>query len=517
MDFTKYGESFEKLHQKHQEYLKVADKRVVGVLNKMLKEALQTGDPQLIGYVYHSIAFAEHFIMGRYQRFLKNLRLSATYLLSSSDQSEMMHVYYLIAIDSMNNGLNDIAVLYFREARSIAEETGQETSAAILDESIGHILMNIGQHKEARKYLKRSMAVIKKDKKHPHYFSNLTSNYMNDAMACLELNKYTEAHKSFGKVRGFIEKHPNEFKIGTRIHFELLRLRLALIDEDEQESSAGYSELLSLLRADSTSHMYMAEIKKLCDILIEKKEYERIDELIKTIEDNGIAPNAVDALRLMNAIKIDYYAASGITDSLSESYNMQDEIHALAQARRKSLSIYITGLIKLTTDLRKERDRILARQDMLINMTETDALTGLSNRYGANVKIDEAFERAYKNKTELGIVYIDVDGLKEINDSKGHREGDRYLVSLADVLRNQSEKEEFFASRFGGDEFVLIFEERTDDEIEKCIDAVREASGVKFSAGIYNDIPHGRQKSWDFLEFADMELYKEKKFKKRAR
>ena len=60
----------------------------------------------------------------------------------------------------------------------------------------------------------------------------------------------------------------------------------------------------------------------------------------------------------MNAIKIDYYAASGISDSLSERYNMQDEIHALAQARRKSLSIYITGLVKLTTDLRKERRKI---------------------------------------------------------------------------------------------------------------------------------------------------------------
>jgi|GEM_PF-5846929 len=517
MDFNKYGESFEKLHQKHQEYLKLADKRVIGVLNKMLKEALLTGDQQLIGYVYHSIAFAEHFIMGRYPRFLKNLRLAATYLLRSSDQSEMMHVYYLIAIDSMNKGLNDIAVLYFREARNIAEETEQETSAAILDESIGHILLNIGRYKEARKYLKRSLAGIKKDKSHPHYFSNLTSNYMNDAMACLELNKYKEARQSYEKVKSFIEKHPNELKIGTRIHFELLRLRLALIDGDNQEAADSYNELLSLGQADSTAHMYMIEIKKLCDILIEKKKYEWIEETINSIEENGIAPDAADALRVLTSIKIDYYRATGNSSKLKESYKMQDEVHALTQARRESLSIYIGGLIRLTTDLRKERDRIFARQQMLINMTETDSLTKLPNRYGANNKLDEAFEKAYTGKTELGVVYIDVDGLKEINDSKGHLEGDKYLISLSEVLAKQSEKEDYFASRFGGDEFVLIFEDKEDKEISECIDAVRKESGVKFSAGLYNDIPHGRQKSWDYLEFADMELYKEKKYKKRER
>jgi diguanylate cyclase (GGDEF)-like protein len=110
-----------------------------------------------------------------------------------------------------------------------------------------------------------------------------------------------------------------------------------------------------------------------------------------------------------------------------------------------------------------------------------------------------------------------VDGLKEINDTKGHLEGDKYLISLAKVLKKQSAKEGYFAARIGGDEFVLIVEGKTDEEIERCINAVREESGVKFSAGTFNDVPHGRQKSWDYLEFADMELYKEKKYKKRLR
>ena len=517
MDFTKYGESFEKLHQKHQEYLKIADKRVISVLNKMLKEAMLTNDQQLIGYIYHSIAFAEHFIMGRYQRFIKNLEQASAYLLRCPDQSELVHVYYLIAIDAMNKGLNDIAVLYFREARSIAEETDQETAAAILDESIGHILMNIGQHKEARKYLKRSLAGVKKDKEHPHYYSNMASNYINEALACLELQKNEEARAAYEKAKVFIDKHPDEFRIGTHINFELLRFRIALIEENDNEASECYKEFLTLMHKDSASHMYMDEIRKLFKVLMEKKKYDWAEGILNAIDQNGIAPDAVDALKHFAGIKTDYYKAIGEKEKLIETYMLQDEIQELEQEKRKSLSRYLEGLIKFTTDLRKEREIIFARQEVLINMTELDTLTNLYNRYGANAKLDEAFEKAYLEESLLGIVYIDVDGLKEINDTKGHLEGDKYLISLAKVLKEQSEKEGYFAARIGGDEFVLIFEGRTDEEVDKCIAAIREESSVKFSAGTYNDIPHGRQKSWDYLEFADMELYKEKKYKKRSR
>ena len=136
MDFSQYSQEFQALHQQHQAYLQVADKRVMTVLEEMLQEALKTENPELIGYVYHSMAFAEHFVMGRYKNYLKYLSLSATYLLRAKDPAEMMHIYYLVAIDSMNKGLNDIAAHYFYEARLIAEISHLETSAAVLDDAL---------------------------------------------------------------------------------------------------------------------------------------------------------------------------------------------------------------------------------------------------------------------------------------------------------------------------------------------------------------------------------------------
>lgn len=515
MDFSKYDQSLQELHRQHQAYLQVADKRVMSVLRTMLHQALDLNDTELIGYVYHSMAFAEHFIMGRYQPFLKNLALSARYLLRCQDQSELMHVYYLVAIDSMNMGLNDISAYYFREARNIAEATGQNTSAAVLDQSIGHILLQLGQAKEARRYIKKSLQVVKKDKKHPHYFSNFTANYMNDVIACLELNLLEQAKKSFRTVTAFMEKHPNVFRSGTYLDYELLHLRLAVTEGDQKEAAVSFEKLVSLMKEDSMLHLYIEEIRKLISLLISRGQYAWIEEILAIIDDKGISPDAVDALKVMAGIKIDYYKASGQTEKLRDSYRELDSVYEMAAARQASSRVYINSLVQFTTNLRKEREELLARQNELINMREVDPLTQLPNRYSANIKLDEAFERAYHDKTKLGIVYLDVDGLKQTNDTKGHLAGDEWLVLLSRHLGEYAASHAFFASRFGGDEFVLIFENKEDGQIEAAMAAMKQNCPVPFSSGFYNAVPYGKQKSWDFLELADMELYKEKKQKKR--
>lgn len=516
MDFTIYDKELEQLHIKHQEYLKVADKRVIAVLNKMLRRAMSMNDCELIGYTYHSLAFAEHFVMGRYRLFLENLALATRYLLQCENQAEMMHVYYLIAIDATNKGLNDIAVHYFQEARSIAEITKQTTSVAILDQSIGHIYMQLGRYKQALSFIKKAMSGIKKDPTHPHYLSNLTANYMNHVIASLGLNQLDQALVSFNKVRDIIQQNRDVLKSGTLLNYELLHLQLALRNQNEAEASDSYDALIERIRDDSMIHLYMDEIKSLSLLLIQQAKYAWLEEILQIIKHNGISSDAIEALRILAGIKIDYYKALGREVDLKIIYQEQDEIRELTLRRQQSLRNYIANLVQLTTNLRKEREALLARQSMLINMAEIDPLTKLYNRFAANQKLDEAFELALINKTKLGIVYLDVDGLKRINDLQGHLAGDQLLISLADALNKEAAICSAFVSRFGGDEFVIIFENKSDKDIRDYLTRVNKSSNVVFSSGFYNAIPLGRQKSWYFLEKADKELYKEKNQKKAA-
>lgn len=101
-------------------------------------------------------------------------------------------------------------------------------------------------------------------------------------------------------------------------------------------------------------------------------------------------------------------------------------------------------------------------QRKIMRIYEKDQLTGLYNRNGFYKKI-EALLRTREDKL-LTIINIDMDGLKKVNDTYGHAEGDEALRSLGDILKNSITNE--IAARIGGDEFLIAFagtdnEERT--------------------------------------------------------
>ena len=86
-----------------------------------------------------------------------------------------------------------------------------------------------------------------------------------------------------------------------------------------------------------------------------------------------------------------------------------------------------------------------------------DPLTGLSNRLALNVHLEHQLAVARRNGTRVALLFIDLDGFKPVNDTHGHAEGDKLLVTLAGRLRRKARKSDLVA-RLGGDEFVIVME-----------------------------------------------------------
>ena len=94
-------------------------------------------------------------------------------------------------------------------------------------------------------------------------------------------------------------------------------------------------------------------------------------------------------------------------------------------------------------------------EEFLRGLTDVDELTGLFNRRGFFAKVDEVRRRAKRGNRQVLLMYFDVDGLKRANDEKGHAEGDKLLVAIADVLR-AAFRERDVVARLGGDEFAAM-------------------------------------------------------------
>ena len=96
---------------------------------------------------------------------------------------------------------------------------------------------------------------------------------------------------------------------------------------------------------------------------------------------------------------------------------------------------------------------------------ETDALTGLGNRRAWIRTLQEEQRRMDHHNTQAGIIVVDVDGLKTVNDSKGHSSGDELLCRTAEAIL-QVVRTPDFAARIGGDEFGIIIGNVTLGELD---------------------------------------------------
>jgi diguanylate cyclase (GGDEF)-like protein len=97
-----------------------------------------------------------------------------------------------------------------------------------------------------------------------------------------------------------------------------------------------------------------------------------------------------------------------------------------------------------------------ARQhELLRHQAETDHLTGLLNRRGFHEQLDGMLHEARRSSRPVGLVLLDIDHFKRVNDEHGHDTGDRALVLVADALR-ESVRERDVVARLGGEEFALV-------------------------------------------------------------
>ena len=97
-------------------------------------------------------------------------------------------------------------------------------------------------------------------------------------------------------------------------------------------------------------------------------------------------------------------------------------------------------------------------QEALKAMSLVDDLTGLYNRRGFLTLAEQELKMAKRTKRETFLLFADLDGLKEINDTFGHLEGDQALIDIARIFK-KSFREPDIPARIGGDEFVILARE----------------------------------------------------------
>ena len=180
----------------------------------------------------------------------------------------------------------------------------------------------------------------------------------------------------------------------------------------------------------------------------------------------------------------------------------------------------VSGLVGIGRDITGLKEA----EEKLREMAVTDDLTGLNNRRGFMILAAQQLKIADRTRDSLILFFADLDGLKGINDTLGHKEGDQMLVDAATVLKQIFRSADILA-RLGGDEFVsLVIEANSNakevimERLQHHIDAhnlqTQRAYKLSMSIGTARFDPQNPDSLDSLLTQADANMYEQKKAKK---
>lgn len=261
----------------------------------------------------------------------------------------------------------------------------------------------------------------------------------------------------------------------------------------------------------------------LLDYLILAGKFDRIKEVLDCVEPQAAIEKNEGLLLQLLLLRMEYCSDEMGEEQFMAYTNRFLDLKEKYEAEENSHVLRMLKLRKQLRNISRESQELQLQNTELLYKSRHDQITGLPNRGYLNRYLEKAFEEAAKSRKTLGVMFVDIDCFKEINDRYGHQSGDKCIAAVAQAIKQAVPGE--FAARYGGDEFVVVTKDRDNGQIrsyaERIGEHVRgmrmanadstEGCSVTVSIGAVNRVPGEREKVWDFLRMADEALYDQKK------
>ena len=227
----------------------------------------------------------------------------------------------------------------------------------------------------------------------------------------------------------------------------------------------------------------------------------------------------------------------GISQDITERKRVERELEQYRAGLEGLVAQRTTELTRVNEQL--ERDiaaRKVAEQELAVkaeqlaqsnlilqNLSLIDDLTGLYNRKGFLALAEHRVKLAERTGDPFSVAFVDLDDLKQINDTYGHDEGDRALKDTARILQ-ESFRESDIVARIGGDEFAIFIAEadmeqiagRIHNRLEAFVGSTERKYRLSFSIGIVVSQPADGLSVTALLKQADALMYEQKRAKSRS-
>ncbi len=525
MNIQQYDPQTQALVDQSMKEISILSPKVMGTLKKLIRRGTELQDDTLLAFAYYYQAQYLYYRDSQIEAYRFSFRKAFSHALKADYQAMLARIYSFVAADALNNGCFDIAYNNYITAMNISTRLEDKATAALIEANIGRLYAELRDYKEAKKYLRRGIAKQKKLKKSLRFIQNITIMLASDALASLNLGDIPGAEKSIGEMLRYYSQGSPEVQSELFLSKTYLLMRLALEKQDEEESRRLMKPLLEAIRKEQQIQDSLEDINGLYRILMERGRVQDAGDLLAAADETIMHTKVAYVMCVFCELKADYYRTTNDSRRLSEVLRTHMELSTRLRGEQRDMYSHAVSLTHMIETLREDQRRMEEENKALTRRAQTDALTGIPNRYQLNYALDQAYRKVEGKNQNLAIAILDIDYFKEFNDNYGHREGDACLISIARCLNKIAQKHGGSCARYGGDEFVMVFTDLDDEALKRVVQEVQtkvedlgilhehqpRSRSVTLSQGICNDIPASPSSPWDFLSAADGALYYIKK------
>ncbi|WP_029232386.1 tetratricopeptide repeat-containing diguanylate cyclase [Butyrivibrio sp. VCB2006] len=514
MNINEYSSEIQTLNNEMMVARSSMSDNYISICNKLIKAAKAINDSKLLGYGYYYLADAYYLLSTDYRKFNLNLLKAIEYLQEVGDMEHLARCYNLLGIDSMNRGNYELAVDFFMRGISYCENLENSGIPGFMMFNMGHVYYRFGDIKMALSNIRTAYKHIRQNRKESLYYRNILFCHCFEADCYIKLEKYDSVRKcleAMDKLANYQEFN-EEYLMGLPVLDTKMRAYYFLGDTKKFEY---YSGLLNGIICDNKFSLDdMEDVYNTARFYLEigkEKEALNIAHITATVlGELNIAHLRLDHAKLCCEIyeKIDDKAEK--IKALENFYKYSQEFEKERMVNYKFFAAMRTKLLNVEIENNK-----------LQIQAGTDQLTGLGNRYSLNRYAVTAFENAIASGKSLAVELLDVDNFKLINDKFGHQAGDQCLKYIAKSIIDMCNRNKgIHAFRYGGDEFVIVYENMKDEQILEHASKLRESvktvtrdsdmfggNAVSISQGIRNSVPQETTRLWDYMYEADNALY----------
>ena len=489
-------------------------------LEQALTSVTEQDDKGIHGWICYFAAFYQ-LTTGNQEDCLHYLDESVRCLLGTDLEHHVARVYNMIGIVAhMQNNLS-LAMEQYDKALDYTEKYDDKMVHSIVLSNMSGAYYLIGAYERAVQCHAECIREFEQADDNSTY-SRINFRKMLAEYGCclLHLHMDDEAEKVLCKLEetGQSEEVIRETRLGVNVFLAHLaerngdrkkaeeHVRTAIMAlEDMTQVSSEYDSIQNLLQ-------YVEKIGK----------PEQIEEVLNCLEPKAAVEQNKSLLLQLLSLRMRYCSSRMTPEEFKQSADTFFHLKDSWELTENSQVMYMMELRKRLQTAEEEQKEQERKRNRLLYQADHDELTGLYNKRSLNRYLEDVFEDCLLNEKELGILFLDIDHFKQLNDRYGHGRGDEGICAVADTLKKCFPED--YVARYGGDEFLVVMTGRDREYAEEharqlCMgirecEIPNEDSSVEpwltISVGGVCAIPKEPNRVWDFLSAADKTLYDQK-------